>query len=92
MKPSNKRIEEIKINKNQVFNLTFSSKQISKIDILVKVLPKSFRQSERGSGYCFLRNERDYSFSVRGYRRANDLITYFVSQIPRIKWECYENS
>jgi hypothetical protein len=35
-------------------------------------------------------NERDYSFSVRGYIRANALIEYFVSQMPRIKWKCFE--
>ena len=80
-----KSVEETHSNKNRVFDLTFSSKQVDKLDMLVNVLPKSFKQSEKGSGYCLMSNERDYSFSVRGYKRANALIALFTSSMPRIK-------
>ena len=80
-----KTVEETHRNKNRVFDLHFSSKQDWKLDMLVDMLPKTFKRSETGSGYCFLSNERDYSFSVRGYKRANALIALFVTQMPRIK-------
>ena len=81
-----KSVEETHRNKNRVFDLRFSSKQVDKLDMLVEMLPKTFKQSETGSGYCLMSNKRDYSFSVRGYIRANALIEYFVTQMPRIKW------
>lgn len=80
-----KSVEETHRNKNRVFELNFSSKQVDKLDMFVDVLPKSFKQSEKGSGYCLMSNERDYSFSVRGYKRANALIALFTSSMPRIK-------
>ena len=85
MNPTMKSVEETHRNKNRVFELSFSSKQDWKLDMLVDMLPKTFKRSETGSGYCFLSNERDYSFSVRGYKRANALIALFVTQMPRIK-------
>ena len=87
-----KYIKEVQGDKNQVFNLVFSSKQDWKLDMLADMLPKTFRRSETGSGYCYLSHERDYSFSVRGYARVNALIEYFVSQMPRVKWKCFEKS
>ena len=81
-----KSVEETHRNKNRVFELNFSSKQVDKLDMFVNVLPKSFKQSEKGSGYCLISNERDYSFSVRGYKRANALIALFISSMPRIKY------
>ena len=87
-----KYIKEVQGNKNQVFNLVFSSKQDWKLDMLADMLPKTFKRSETGSGYCYVSHERDYSFSVRGYARVNTLIEYFVSQMPRVKWKCYEKS
>ena len=86
MKTTMKYIKEIKGDKNRVFDLHFSSKQVDKLDMLVEMLPKTFKRSETGSGYFLMSNERDYSFSVRGYIRANALIEYFVTQMPRIKW------
>ena len=80
-----KSVEETHRNKNRVFDLSFSSKQVDKLDMLVNTLPKTFKQSEKGSGYCLMSNKRDYSFSVRGYRRANALIAFFTSTMPRIK-------
>ena len=85
MKTTMKSIEKTQTNKNRVFDLSFSSKQVDKLDMLVNTLHKTFARSERGSGYFFLTNEREYSFSVRGYKRANALIALFVSQMPRIK-------
>ncbi len=85
MNPTMKSVEETHRNKNRVFDLSFSSKQVDKLDMLVNTLPKTFKQSEKGSGYCFMSEERDYSFSVRGYKRANALIALFVTQMPRIK-------
>ena len=85
MNPTMKSVEETHRNKNRVFELNFSSKQVDKLDMFVNVLPKTFKQSEKGSGYCFMSEERDYSFSVRGYKRANALIALFVTQMPRIK-------
>ena len=87
-----KYIKELQGDKNQVFNLVFSSKQDWKLDMLADMLPKTFKRSETGSGYCYLSHERDYSFSVRGYARVNALIEYFVSQMPRVKWKCFEKS
>ena len=84
-KPTMKSVEKTQTNKNRVFDLSFSSKQVNKLDMLVNTLPKAFSRSETGSGYCLMSNERDYSFSVRGYIRANALIALFVSQMPRIK-------
>lgn len=84
-KPTMKSVEETHSNKNRVFDITFSSKQVDKLDMLVNVLPKTFKQSEKGSGYCLMSNERDYSFSVKGYKRANALIALFTSSMPRIK-------
>ena len=80
-----KTVEETHRNKNRVFDLSFSSKQVDKLDMLVNTLPKTFKQSEKGSGYCLMSNKRDYSFSVRGYRRANALIAFFTSTMPRMK-------
>ena len=73
-------------NKNRVFELTFSSKQKSKLDMLVNTLQKTFKQSKRGSFDCSMFDEREYYFSVKGYKRVNALITLFVSQMPRIKY------
>lgn len=72
-------------NKHKVFDLIFSSKEDWKLNMLVDSLPKTFKRSEIGSGYCLQSGERDYCFRIRGYKRANVLITYFVSQMPRIK-------
>ena len=80
-----KTVEETHRNKNRVFDLNFSSKQVDKLDMLVNALPKTFASSIRGDGYYFLTKERDYSFSVRGYKRANALIALFTSSMPRIK-------
>lgn len=80
-----KTVEETHRNKNRVFDLSFSSKQVDKLDMLVNALPKNFKQSEKGCGYCLVSNERDYSFSVRGYKRANALIALLTSSMPRIK-------
>jgi len=80
-----KLIKKEQRNKHQIFNLVFSSKQDWKLDMLTDMLPKTFKRSERGSGYCFLSGERDYCFRIKGYKRANVLITYFVSKMPRIK-------
>jgi hypothetical protein len=76
-------------NKHKVFDLVFSSPQDWKLSMLVDNLPKTFKRSERSSGYCFLSGQRDYCFRIRGYKRANILITYFVSQMPRVKVEKY---
>jgi len=89
-KPKMKMIKEVQGDENRVFDLNFSSKQDVKLDMLVEMLPKNFKRSEKGSGYCLMSNERDYSFRVRGYIRANALIKYFVTQMPRIKWKCFE--
>lgn len=91
-KPKMKMIKELQGDKNRVFNLVFSSKQDWKLDMLADMLPKTFKRSETGRGYCLMSNKRDYSFRVRGYIRANALIKYFVTQMPRIKWKCYEKS
>ena len=85
MKPTMKSVEETHRNKNRVFDLSFSSKQVDKLDLLMNTLPKAFVRSAKGSGYCFVSHKRDYSFSVRGYQRANLLITFFVSNMPRIE-------
>jgi len=92
MKTTMKYIKEIKGDKNRVFDLHFSSKQDWKLDMLADMLPKTFKRSETGSGYCYLSHEREYSFSVRGYKRVNTLIEYFVTQMSRVKWKCYEKS
>ena len=88
-KPKTKMIKERLDNKNRVFDLIFWSKQDVKLDMVVEMLPKSFKRSEKGSGYKD-GDRRVYSFSVRGYIRANALIEYFISQMPRIKWKCYQ--
>ena len=85
MNPTMKSVEETHRNKNRVFELTFSSKQKYKLGMLVETLPKTFKQSNRGSFDCSMFNEREYSFSVRGYSRANALIALFVTQMPHIK-------
>ena len=85
-----KYIKEVQGNKNQVFNLVFSSTEDWKLDMLTDMLPKTFKRSETGSGYCFQSGKRDYGFRIRGYIRANALIKYFVTQMPRVKWKCYE--
>ena len=79
-----KSVEETHRNKNRVFDLSFSSKQVDKLDMLVNTLPKTFRQSEKGFSLAKF-DERNYLFSVRGYKRANALIALFVTQMPRIK-------
>lgn len=84
-----KSVEETHSNKNRVFDLTFSSKQVDKLDMLVNVLPKNFRRKFPYGGYCLMSKERDYSFSVRGYKRANALIALFTSSMPRIKIEIF---
>ena len=91
-KPKMKMIKELQGDNNRVFDLHFSSKQDVKIDMLVEMLPKTFKRSETGSGYCLMSNERDYSFRVRGMKRVNTLIAYFVSQMPRVNWKCYEKN
>jgi hypothetical protein len=87
-----KYIKEIKGDKNRVFDLQFSSKQKSKLDMLVNTLQKTFKQSKRGSFDCSMFDEREYYFSVKGYKRVNTLIGYFVTQMPRVKWKCFEKS
>jgi len=84
MNPTMKSVEETHRNKNRVFDLSFSSKQVDKLDMLVNTLPKTFRQSEKGFSLAQF-DERNYLFSVRGYKRANALIALFVTQMPRIK-------
>ena len=84
MNPTMKSVEETHRNKNRVFDLSFSSKQVDKLDMLVNTLPKTFRQSEKGFSLAKF-DERNYLFSVRGYSRANALIALFVTQMPRIK-------
>ena len=84
MKTTMKSVEETHRNKNRVFDLSFSSKQVDKLDMLVNTLPKTFRQSEKGFSLAKF-DERNYLFSVRGYKRANELIALFVIQMPRIK-------
>ncbi len=91
-KKSVNQIKELQGDKNRVFDLVFSSKQDWKLDMLADMLPKTFKRSETGSGYCFLSHEREYSFSVRGYKRVNTLIAYFVTQMTQIKWKCYEKN
>ena len=85
-------ITSVQGDKNRVFDLVFSSKQDWKLDMLVDMLPKTFKRSEKGSGYCFMSGKRDYSFRVRGMKRVNTLIAYFVSQMPRVNWKCYEKN
>ncbi len=84
-----KSIKQTNSNKNRVFDLNFFSKQTNKLDTVANTLPKTFKQSERGSGYSFFSDEREYSFSVRGYRRANALIAYFVTRMPRVRYAIF---
>jgi len=91
-KKSVNQIKEAQGDKNRVFDLVFSSKQDWKLDMLADMLPKTFRRSERGRGYSFLTNVREYSFTIRGIARVNTLIAYFVTKMPRIKWKCYEKN
>ena len=44
-------IKELQGDNNRVFDLHFSSKQDVKLDMLVEMLPKNFKRSEKGSGY-----------------------------------------
>ena len=87
-----KYIKEVQGNKHKVFDLIFSSTEDWKLDMIADMLPKTFKRSETGSGYSFQSGKRDYGFRIRGYIRANALIEYFVSQMPRVKWKCYEKS
>ena len=91
-KPKMKMIKEVQCNKHKVFDLIFSSTEDWKLDMLTDMLPKTFKRSETGSGYSFQSGKRDYGFRIRGYIRANALIKYFVTQMPRIKWKCFEKS
>ena len=83
-------IKQLQGDKNRVFDLVFSSKQAWKLDMLVDMLPKTFKRSEQGSGYCLMSGKRDYLFTIRGIKRVNTLIAYFVSQMPRVNWKCFE--
>ena len=85
-------IKQVQGDKNRVFHIVFSSKQDWKLDMLVDMLPKTFKRSEQGSGYCFMTGERDYLFTIRGIKRVNTLIAYFVTQMSRVKWKCHEKN
>ena len=84
MKYTVNSIARIRTNKNRVFRLSFLSKQVDKLDMLAMDLPPSLQRSETGSGYNFLTNERDYTYSVRGYKRANAIVAFFTASMPRI--------
>jgi len=85
-------IKELQGDKNRVFDLVFSSTEDWKLDMLADMLPKTFKRSETGRGYSFQSGKRDYGFRIRGYARVNALIEYFVSQMPRVNWKCYEKN
>lgn len=93
-----KLVEETHRNKNRMFLLCFLSTDVYRLDMLVHMIPKSFAKSIKRncvSGFSqevpFVKR-RECNFRVRGAKRANTLITYFVSSMPQVKCDIYSAS
>ena len=79
-------------NKNRMFLVCFSSADVYRLGMIVHTLPKSFaRAIKRNESVPFAKG-RECNFRVRGAKRANTLITYFVSSMPQVKVDIYSAS
>ena len=87
-----KTVEETHRNKNRMFLVCFSSADVYRLGMIVHTLPKSFaRAIKRNESVPFAKG-RECNFRVRGAKRANTLITYFVSSMPQVKVDIYSAS
>jgi len=87
-----KSIEETIFNKNRMFLVCFSSAEVYRLGMIVHTLPKSFARSiKRNKSVPFAKGQ-ECNFRVRGAKRANTLIKYFVSSMPQVKCDIYSAS
>ena len=87
-----KSIEETIRNKNRMFLLCFSSAEVYRLGMIVHTLPKTFAISIKRNESVPFAKGRECNFRVRGAKRANILIKYFVSSMPQVKCDIYSAS
>jgi hypothetical protein len=87
-----KSIEETIRNKNRMFLVCFSSAEIYRLGMIVYTLPKTFARSIKRNESVPFAKGRECNFRVRGAKRANTLIKYFVSSMPQVKCDIYSAS
>ena len=72
-----------------MFLVCFSSAEIYRLGMIVHTLPKTFARSIKRNESVPFAKGRECNFRVRGAKRANTLIKYFVSSMPEVKVECF---